>query len=96
MAFTNPPRRVQPPRGAQPRPFGVGEYEHIELLTADKEVANEKPFPLAPWEQQRQYRINGLGYVKGSFSPDDDEGASKIGKTGRIWRTRRRRDGKVS
>lgn len=89
------PRRAQ--ARVQSRPFGIGEYEHLELLSAGKEVAGQKPFPLARWEKERELRINALGYDKGSSnSPYEDGGASKVGKTGRIWRTRRRRDGKVS
>lgn len=94
MPAVNNPRRSQ--ARTQSKPFGIGEYEHLELLTPDKEIAGQKPFPLARWGKERESRVNGLGYVKGGFSPDDDGGASKVGKTGRIWRTRRRRDGKVS
>lgn len=48
------------------------------------------------WEKEREARISAPGYKKGAYGPDDDEGASKVGKTGKIWRTIRRRDGKVS
>ena len=70
----------------------------------DKEIAGQKPVPLTIWEAEKKARANaahGPGNVKGGkgvgyYLPDNDEGASKVGKTGRIWRTRRRRDGKVS
>lgn len=94
MYALNNPRRFQ--ARVQSKPFGISAYEHVELLVPDKEIAGQKPFALARWEEEREARMGAPGYVKGAYSPDDDEGASKVGTTGRVWRTRRRRDGKVS
>lgn len=94
MPSVNRSRRSQ--ASVQSDPSGASEYELVELLIPDKEIAGQKPFPLGQWEEEKEARISAPRYIKTAYSPDNDEGASKVGTTGRMWRARRRRDGKVS
>lgn len=73
-----------------------------------KEKAGWRPYVLRKrrGEEGGRGKDNGLGKSGGfgkegeeegesESESEDREGANRVGSTGRVWRTRRRRDGKV-
>lgn len=104
MSAPDNPRRLR--ARVQSKPFGISTYEHVELLEPAKEFPGRKPVPRGQWKEQVKAHaatVVDKRRVYTSKDPQDaymvdeeEEETGKVGTTGRIWRTRRRRDGKVS
>lgn len=96
------PRRSQ--ARAQSKRFAISTYEHVELLEPAKEFPGRKPVPRDQWKEEVKALAATVDkrhlYLskdpQEAYLVDDEDTTTDVGTTGRIWRTRRRRDGKVS